>query len=115
MKNEVVNFIARYLECQKVKVQHIHPVGFLQPFPIPEWKWEFVTIDFITKFPSTAKQHDFIMVVVKMLTKASHFIPVKSVHKEANIAEILMWEVSKLHGVPKIIVFDRDFNFTSNF
>jgi hypothetical protein len=39
MKKEVVDFIARCLECQKIKVEHRHPVGLLQPLPIPEWKW----------------------------------------------------------------------------
>jgi hypothetical protein len=90
MKKEVVDFIVRCLECQKVKVEHRHPTGLLQPFPIPEWKWEVVTMDFITKFPRTAKQHDSIMVVVDKLTKAAHFIPVKSMHKETDIVEIYM-------------------------
>jgi hypothetical protein len=75
MKKEVVDYIAKCLECQKVKVEHRHPVGLLQPLPIPEWKWEVVTMDFITKLPRTSKQHDSIMVVVDKLTKASHFIP----------------------------------------
>jgi hypothetical protein len=52
------------LECQKVKAEHRHPAGLLQPLPIPEWKWEVVTMDFITKLPRTNKQHDSIMVVV---------------------------------------------------
>jgi hypothetical protein len=74
MKNEVVDFIARCLECQKVKVEHRHLAGFLQSLPILEWKWEVVTMDFITNFPRTAKQHDYIMVVVDKLTKVAHFI-----------------------------------------
>jgi hypothetical protein len=49
MKKDVVDYIARCMECQKVKDEHRHPIGLLQPFPIPEWKWEVVTIDFITK------------------------------------------------------------------
>jgi hypothetical protein len=92
-----------------------HPVGLLHPLPIPEWKWEVVTMDFITKFPRTAKQHDSIMAVVDKLTKVSHFIPVKSTHKASNIVEIYMREIIKLHGVPKTIVSDRDSKFTSNF
>ena len=55
-------------------------------------------MDFITKLPKTAKQHDSIMVVVDKLTKVSHFIPVKSPHKEANIANIFMHEVVNLYG-----------------
>jgi hypothetical protein len=115
IKKEVANFITRRLECQKVKAKHRHLVGFLQPFPIFEWKWEVVTIDFITKLCRTAKQHDSIMVVVDKITKAAHFISLKSTHKETNIAEIYMQEISKLHGVPKTILFDRDSKFTSKF
>jgi hypothetical protein len=115
MKNEVVVYIAKCMECQKVKAEHIHPAGLLQLIPIPEWKWEVVTMDFITKLHRTAKQHDFIMVVVDKLTKAAHFIPVKSVHKSANIVDIYMRENYKLHGVPKTILSDEDSKFTSNF
>jgi hypothetical protein len=64
-----------------VKTEHRHPTGFLQPFLIPEWKWEVVTVDFITKLPRTVKQHDSIMVVVDKLTKATHFIAVKTTDK----------------------------------
>jgi hypothetical protein len=54
-------------------------------------------------------------VVVDKLTKASHFIPVKTTHKATNIVEIYMREVVRLHGVPKAIVLDMDPNFTSIF
>ena len=81
MKREIIEYIARCMECQKVKAEHRHPVGLLQPFPIPEWKWKVVTMDFITGLPRTGKLHDSIMVVVDKLTKAAHFIPLKTTHK----------------------------------
>jgi hypothetical protein len=84
----VVNYIARCLECQKVKLEHRNLVGLLQPLPIMEWKWEVVSVDFIIELPITMKQHDSIMVVVDKLNKATHFIPVKTTHKETNIADI---------------------------
>jgi hypothetical protein len=115
VNKEVVDFITRCLESQKVKAEHRHPTCFLQPLPIPEWKWKVVNMDFITNLPKTSKQHDSIMVVVDKLTKATHFIRVKLTHKETNIVDIHMKEVAKLHVVPKIIMFDRDPNFTSNF
>jgi hypothetical protein len=87
----------------------------LQPFPILEWKWEVVTMDFITKFPRTRKQHDSIMVVVDKLTKVVHFIPMNITHKENNVVDIYMREVALLHGIPKTIVFDRDPKLTSKF
>jgi hypothetical protein len=86
----------------------------LQPFPIPKWKWGFVTIDLITKLPNIVRKHDSIMVVVDKLTKTTHFILVNLNHKENNIANIYIREIAKLHGVPKTIVFDRDLKFTSN-
>jgi hypothetical protein len=56
MKKEIVEYISRCMECQKVKVEHIHLAGLLEPLPIPEWKWEVVTMDFIIGLPKTGKQ-----------------------------------------------------------
>jgi hypothetical protein len=74
-----------------------------------------VTIDFITQFPITMKQHDSIMVVVDKLMKVAHFIPVNTTHKETNISKIYMKEVVRLHGVPKETILDKGTKFTSNF
>jgi len=115
MNKEVVDYTTKCLECQKLKDEHKHLASFLQPFPIPEQKWEVVTMDFITKLPRTTKTRDSIMVVVDKLTKATHFIPVKLTHKETNIADIYMREIARLHGVLKNIVSNRDPKFTSNF
>ena len=115
MKREIVEYIARCMECQKVKAEHRHPAGLLQPLPIPEWKWELVTMNFIIGFPRTAKLHDSIMVVVDKLTKSAHFIPLKTTHKVADVANIFIKEVERLHRIPKMIVSDRDPKFTSNF
>jgi hypothetical protein len=55
------------------------------------------------------------MVVINKLSKSSHFIPVKSTFKAINIAEIFMKEIFRLHGIPKIVISDRDIKFTSTF
>jgi hypothetical protein len=114
MKKEIVEYITRCMECQKVKAEHRHPTGLLQPLPIPEWKWEVVTMDFITGLPRTGKQHDSIMVVVDKLTKVAHFILLKTTHKKQDVVDIFMKEVARLHEIPKTIVSDRDAKFTSN-
>ena len=88
MKNDVAEYIARCMECQKFIFEHRHPARLLQPLPIPEWKWYVVTMDFITKLPKMWLKNDGIMVVVDKLTKATHLIPVKTTHKAANIANI---------------------------
>jgi hypothetical protein len=113
MKKEIAEYIAKCLECQRVKAEHRHPARLLQPLTIPEWKWELVTMDFIIGLPRPNKQHDSIMVVVDKLTKATHFIPLKTTHKETDVVDIYMMEVACLHGIPKTIMFDRDPNFTS--
>jgi hypothetical protein len=74
------------MECQKLKAEHRHPVGLMHPLPIPEKKWEVITIDFITKSSRKIRQHDSIMVVVDKLTKDSHFVLVKTTHTMNNIA-----------------------------
>ena len=53
MKNEVAEFLARCFECQEVKVEHQHPSGILQSLPIPNWKWEVISVDFLIGLPKT--------------------------------------------------------------
>ena len=98
-----------------MKVGNQHLAGLLQPFPVPEWKWKIISMDFIIGFPMTLRQHDSIMVVVDTMTKLSHFIPVKSTHNADDIVRIFMMEIFRLHGFPKAIVFYGDPKFTSNF
>jgi hypothetical protein len=72
-------------------------------------------MDFITGLPRKGMLHDSIMVVVDKLTKAAHFIPQKTTHKVADVVEIFVKEVARLHRIPKTIMSDRDPKFTSNF
>ena len=67
MKNEVAKFLARYIECPQVKAKHQYPIGLLQPLPIPNWKWEVISLDFVTGLAKNQKQNDSIMVVVDKL------------------------------------------------
>ena len=108
-------FIAKCKEFQPVKVEHQHPLGFLHPFPILEWKWEVMSMDFITGLPKIKKQNDSIFVVIDKLSKEAHFIPMKSTYKAMNIADIFLKEIFRLHGIPKEIISDRDVKFTGNF
>ena len=111
MKNDIVEYMSRCMKCQHVKVEPQHPVGLLQHFPVSEWKWEVISMDFITGLPMTWRQHDSI--ILDKLTKATKFIPVKSTDKTDDIAKIFMKEIFKLHGLPKAIVSNRDVKFTS--
>ena len=55
------------------------------------------------------------MVLLDKLSKSAHFIPMKSTYKVFNVAEIFLKEIFRLHGVPKMVISDRDVKFTSNF
>ena len=115
MKTEAKEYIARCFECQQVKTEHQHPAGLLQSLPILSWKWEIISLDFITGLPRNQNQNYYIMVVVDNLSKEAHFIHVKTTYKVANIADIFLKQIFRLHGVPKVIISDRDPKFTRNF
>ena len=97
-----------------MKAEHQHLIVLLQPLPIPEWKWEVIYLYFINGFPFNRKQHDSIKVVVDKLSKSSHLIPMKSTYKDVNVAEIFLKKIFLLHGVPKMVISNRDVKFTSN-
>ncbi|KAH0725404.1 hypothetical protein KY284_001269 [Solanum tuberosum] len=77
MKNDITEFMAKYPNCQQVKVENQRLGSLSQDIAIPTWKWEDVNIDFIVGLPRTRRQHDLIWVIVDRLTKFAHFIPVK--------------------------------------
>ena len=76
MKKDVVRFVEKCLTCQQVKAEHQRPAGTLQPLEIPEWKWEQITMDFVSGLPRSPTNHDSIWVIVDRLTKTAHFIPI---------------------------------------
>jgi hypothetical protein len=115
LKKDIAEYLAHCIECQHVKTEHGHPAGLLQPLRIPEWKWETISMDFITILPTSTKQNDSIMVVMDKLRNSAHFIPVKLNFKAIDIANVFMKEIFILDGMPKKIVSDRDTKFNSNF
>jgi len=78
MKKEIAAYVARCDTCCRVKAIHMKPAGLLQPLLVPEWKWEEVSMDFITGLSTTRKGNDSIWVIIDRLTKSAHFIPVKT-------------------------------------
>ena len=104
LKADIAIFIVKCQECQLVKYEHQHPSGLLQPFPIPKWKWEVISMKFITGLPKRQKKNDSIFIVIDNLSKAAHFIPMKSTYKVVNIVDIFLKEIFRLHGIPKAII-----------
>src|SRR5262249_51082751 len=115
LKKDVAKCVSTCLTCQQVKVEHKKPSGLLQKLPLPEWKWERMTMDFVVGLPRTQKGCDSIWVIVDRLTKSAHFLPVKTTYSAAQYAQIYLNEIIPLHGIPVSIISDRGPQFTSRF
>nr|GFA95132.1 retrotransposable element Tf2 [Tanacetum cinerariifolium] len=77
MKRDVATFVSKCLICQQVKIEHQRASGLLQQLDIPVWKWDEISMDFVTGLPQTQRRHDAIWVVVDRLTKSAHFLPIR--------------------------------------
>ncbi|KAG8487764.1 hypothetical protein CXB51_018053 [Gossypium anomalum] len=115
MKRDIVEFVSKCLTCQRVKAEHQVPTGLLQPINIPEWKWDRITMDFITGLPLSASKKNAIWVIVDRLTKSAHFIAVKTDWSLQKLADVYIREIVRLHGIPISIISYRDPRFTSRF
>nr|GEZ83032.1 retrotransposon protein, putative, Ty3-gypsy subclass [Tanacetum cinerariifolium] len=115
MKRDVATFVSKCLICQQVKIEHQRASGLLQQLDIPVWKWDEISMDFVTGLPQIQRRHDAIWVVVDRLTKSAHFLPIRKDCSVSRLAEIFQQEIVRLHGTPSAIVSDRDPRFASRF
>ncbi|GJR55815.1 reverse transcriptase domain-containing protein [Tanacetum coccineum] len=115
MKKEIAIYVSKCLTCAKVKAEHQRPSGLLQQPEIPDWKWENIAMDFITKLPRSSSGHDAIWVIVDRLTKLAHFLAIREDYSMERLARLYIDEIVARHGVPTSIIYDRDGRFTSRF
>nr|GFA53224.1 putative reverse transcriptase domain-containing protein [Tanacetum cinerariifolium] len=108
-------YVSKYLTCAKVKAEHQKPSGLLVQPKIPEWKWDNITMDFVTKLPKSSQGYDTIWVVVDRLTKSTIFTPIKETDPMDKLARIYLKEVVTAHEIPVSIISDHDPRFASNF
>ncbi len=83
----MLQFVRECLVCQQNKQEHSFSGGLLQPLPIPEKKWDSISMDFIIGLPK-AQGWDCIFVVVDRLTKFAHFFAISSTYSAAQTAEL---------------------------
>nr|GFA80631.1 putative reverse transcriptase domain-containing protein [Tanacetum cinerariifolium] len=93
MKGDITTYVSQCLTYVKVKAEHLKPSGLLQQPKIPEWKWENVTMDFVTGLPRTPSGYDSIWVIVDRLTKSAHFLPKKKTDSIEKLAELYLKEI----------------------
>ncbi|KAA3487647.1 integrase [Gossypium australe] len=114
LKREVTDFVNKCLTCQQVKAEHQLPSRLLQPVKIPLWKWERITMDFVSGLPLMPTKKDSVWVIVDRMTKSTHFIPVRTDYSLQKLAKLYEIEYSvgdfvflKVSPRKKILRFGR--------
>ncbi|GJS02246.1 putative reverse transcriptase domain-containing protein [Tanacetum coccineum] len=115
MKADIATYVSKCLTCLKVKAEHQKPSGLLVQPEIPQWKWDNITMDFVTKLPRTSSGYDTIWVIIDRLNKSAHFLPMRENDPMDKLARLYMKEVVTRHEISVSIICDRDGRFTSNF
>ena len=115
LHQDVTSYVQTCEECQRNKASNQRSAGLLQPLEVPSQRWERVSMDFITHLPRTRAGYDSLLVIVDYITKMMILRPTHSTATAVDTARLFMDSVVRLHGVPRVIVSDRDTRFTSNF
>ncbi|GKB77404.1 putative reverse transcriptase domain-containing protein [Tanacetum coccineum] len=111
MKADIATYVSKCLTCAKVKAKHQRQSGLLVQPKIPQWKWDNITMDFVTKLPKSSQGYDTIWVIVDRLTKSAIFIPMRETDPLEKLARMYLKEVVTRHGIPVSIICDRDPRF----
>jgi len=115
IRSDVTDYVSRCHSCQINKPSNRRKAGLLMPLSVPSYAFEHVTTDLITDLPVTETGHDSIAVFVDRLTKTVHFAATTKTVNASEYARLLTDTVVRAHGVPKVIISDRDPRFTSQF
>ncbi|GKE19834.1 putative reverse transcriptase domain-containing protein [Tanacetum coccineum] len=115
MKADITTYVSKFLTCSKVKSEHQRPSGLLIQPEIPQWKWDNITMDFVTKLPKSSQGYDTIWVIVDRFTKFAIFTPMRETNSMDKLARMYLKEVVTRHGILVSIICDHDPRFASNF
>ncbi|GJX92230.1 putative reverse transcriptase domain-containing protein [Tanacetum coccineum] len=96
-------------------VAMLWPLGLLVQPEIPQWKWDNITMDFVTKLPKSSQDYDTIWMISDRLTKSAIFVPMRETNPMEKLARMYLKEVVTRYGMPISIICDHDPRFTSNF
>nr|GEZ14140.1 putative reverse transcriptase domain-containing protein [Tanacetum cinerariifolium] len=115
MKADIATYVSKCLTCGRVKVEHQRPSGLLVQPAIPEWKWDNIIMDFLTKLPKLSHGFDSIWVIVDRLIKYAYFLPIRENDPLDKLARLYLNRIVARHVIPVSIICDHDGRFTSNF
>lgn len=112
LKAAVENFIAECPVCQRAKHENCLQPGLLEPLPMADMAWQHISMDFIEGLPNSQGK-EVILVIVDRFTRYAHFIPLSHPYTVMSVAQAFVDNIIRLHGPPKLIIYDRDRIFTS--
>ena len=115
MRQTIEEFVNACVICQSTKAPNHKPFGLLQPLDPPKSKWTHITMDFIIPLPETPRKNVGILNVVDRLSKMIRLIPVPPNADAFCIAKLFRDHIYRHHGLPQVIVSDRDSIFMSKF
>jgi hypothetical protein len=100
--------------CLRTKAQQQPPMGELETLPIPEHRWDTISVDFVIELPK-AHGYDVVMNIINSVSKQAHFVPTNTTITALGAAQLYCAHVWKLHGLPKHIVSDCGPQFIAKF
>nr|GEW56357.1 putative reverse transcriptase domain-containing protein [Tanacetum cinerariifolium] len=103
MKAGIATYVSKCFTRAKVKAKHQRPSGLLVQPAIPVWKWDNITMDFVTKLPKSSQGLDTIWVIVDRLTKSAHFLPIREndpVHHTFHVSNLKKCYADELLAMP---------------
>nr|GFB56303.1 putative reverse transcriptase domain-containing protein [Tanacetum cinerariifolium] len=112
---DIAIYVRKYLTCAKVQAEHQRPSGLLVQPEIHVWKWDNITMDFVTKLPKSPQGYDTIWVIVDRLTKSAIFTPIRETDPLEKLAKLYLKDVVTRHRIPVSIICDHDPRFASRF
>nr|GFB23224.1 putative reverse transcriptase domain-containing protein [Tanacetum cinerariifolium] len=92
-KEIIEEYVGKCLTCSRVKAECQKPSGLMVQPEIPMWKWERITMDFVSKLPKTSSKHDTIWVIVDRLTKSAYFISTKAKDSMETLTRLYIKEI----------------------
>ena len=114
IRGDTIQYVKTCPMCQLMKSDNRAKAGLLQPLEIPTRKWAHVTTDLVTDLPES-DGYTAVAVFVDKLTKMVHFAPCRKEVDAMEYARIFVDTVFRLHGLPEVIISDRDPRFTGKF
>lgn len=115
MYKSVSKFVQSCHECQVNKSENKSQPGLLQPLKTPPYTWHTIATDFLTELPKTKAGFDCILVIVYKLSKRAIFEPFQNTATSKDVYQIFQNHLFTQHGIPAIIISDKDHKFRSNY